>query len=393
MHDRILVNDAPGSKSIAESVVDVVFLGRFRVFNVGIIAYSLWIISYVFMWLRDVLLGMPQYACFFFNSNVVCIPIYLGGILVFIFFIAWAGSSIVPIIDYVSATPKYRLVYGIVYETTSILIKHKTSFPKLSRRVLVSGLLTLNGLISVWLWILYNYDPAFIATRTLVSASAVRGALVILLHFLNLTPMILFWNAAAIVFLHILYAYYWFLHTLINSMRREVETMDSLSLSELFEKVIYSERPGLLFMKYWQQLHKPMEYLLKIIKRIIVALISAIIIPYIGDILTGQSSLSVGTISGIFIGIGLSVPLVYLTMVILRNGSILKNLISVELEDVKIKGLLQGDERLESVAEEIKALLSTLGSPLIELRDLIELVVAIVTLLTTIITILLNLSQ
>jgi len=80
-------------------------------------------------------------------------------------------------------------------------------------------------------------------------------------------------------------------------------------------------------------------------------------------------------------------------MVILRSGSILKSLISVELEDVKIKGLLQGDERLESVAEEIKVLLSTLGSPLINLRGLIELFVASVTLLTTIITILLNLSQ
>lgn len=65
MHDRILVNDTPGSKSIAESIVDVVFLGRFRVFNVGIIAYSLWIISFVSMWLRDLLLGIPQYACFF----------------------------------------------------------------------------------------------------------------------------------------------------------------------------------------------------------------------------------------------------------------------------------------------------------------------------------------
>jgi len=119
----------------------------------------------------------------FFISNVVCIPIYLGGILVFVLFTAWAGSSIVPIIDYVSATSKCRLVYSIVYETTSILIKHKTSFPKLSRRVLVFGLSALNGLISVWLWILYNYDPAFTATRTLVSASTARGALVILSHF------------------------------------------------------------------------------------------------------------------------------------------------------------------------------------------------------------------
>jgi len=66
MHDWIYVNDAPGSKGIAESIVDVVFLGRFRVFNVSIIAYSLWIIYFVSMWLRDVLLGIPQYACFFF---------------------------------------------------------------------------------------------------------------------------------------------------------------------------------------------------------------------------------------------------------------------------------------------------------------------------------------
>lgn len=375
---------------VADSLIDKVFLNRVRLFNVGIVAYLLWISFIMFNWLRDFLLGNELRLCITQINGSVCIPIYIGVIIVLSTFIAWVGSAVVPLMDYVSTANKSRRLYYNIYQTMSLLVRDKPNILELDNRFLIAGLVTLNSLIAVWLWVLDSYDPAFISLKQTLLIDHSRGMLAMLFNALALSTMILFWNACCVVFLNIIYAYQWFLRSLSRSLKREIESMDALSLEVLIEEIVNSERPGLLFLNYWLKLHKPLEDVATILKRIIVTIISAILIPYMLDILTGQRGLGVGTVSGIFIGIGLSIPTIYLSAVFARYSGLLKSLMEVELKDIRVRALVQGNERLQSVAEEIEALLNSMGSPLINMRELLELIVAIASLLATIITVLLS---
>lgn len=373
-------------------LVDVIFFSRPRIFGVGYVAYLMWIASFSMNIIRDYLLGFHPTICISsYRLTFSCLDSYIGGMLIFCLLIAWVGSAIIPSIEHTSSPIKSRKIYLKLHQTLRILIKDAIEFPNLSRRLFILGLLIVNVMIIAWIQLLFQHDPAILFLMVQISTGSNEFVLLIaLIQVVSIALAIIFWNAVAVIFIHIMYVYYWFLNTLDGSIRGKIEGLDKLALSEFFMKVINNDRPGLYFTNIWQKFQSPVEDLMNIFKRIAIALILSIVLPYTADLLTGQASLSAGTISGTFIGLGLSIPTLYIIHTMIRYGQSLKRLMIVELEDIKVKGILQNDKRVEHIAQEIEYLIERFGYPLMSTRDLIESIIAFVSLIATILAVIID---
>lgn len=378
----------------ADRLVDQIFLKEPRILGVGYVAYLLWILGQLSNLIRDYMLGFQVALCIYtYRPELSCLDFYIGGASILCFFTAWLGSVIIPDIKRTNSYPpaEPRNIYFKLKQITDLLVKNPKKFPYLSCKLLVFGLLIVNFLISAWIWLLFKHDPAmFLIVEKSSMGINERLILAIIAQTVSLASAVVFWNAAAIIFLHIIYSYYCFLSILNRSIKGEMVGLGRLALTELFMKIVDSDKPGLHFTIIWHQLQSPMDDLMNVLKRVIIAIIVSITIPYMSDILTGQTSVSAGTISGMFIGLGLSIPTLYLVHAVVRFGQLLRRLMIVELEDIKVEGTMRNDERVKYVAQEIEYLIERFGHPLVNTRDLIELLVAIVSLITVILTAVMN---
>lgn len=114
-------------------------------------------------------------------------------------------------------------------------------------------------------------------------------------------------------------------------------------------------------------------------------MILALMLPYSLDVVSvGRGALGFGVIAGVFIGLGLSMPAVYAVYVIKKWSDSLHQAIIIELRDLKIRIKVDGRNDLIDVITEIEYLLRELGAPLLQSRDLWEIMAALGSLVATI---------
>lgn len=370
--------------SFANSPLNKIILAKPRIFNVGYPAYLIWILHYTAIILRDYFLGVLSTECVVspLSPQYTCLWVHLVLLLVIIISISWLGSSLVSKIEYQDGE---RRIYREAHSVLVSLIRDAPSLPKLSAKLLLAGLGFINTLISIWIWLKYQTDLPSLNLIKLLSRNTLGNLNILVLDILAVASVTLFWNAVTILFIHIIYIYYWILSNISRAIKMEIEGRDKLRLDEIFNDIITSERPALAYLSFRGKLLMLTENLTGILKKALLLMILAILLPYLLDMATGQSTLSFGVISGAFIGLGLSIPTIYVVYVIKKWSNLLHQAISIELKDLKIRSKANGKSDLIDVITEIEYLVRELGSPLMQSRDLWETIAALVSLIAAII--------
>lgn len=110
----------------------------------------------------------------------------------------------------------------------------------------------------------------------------------------------------------------------------EIDGLDALRLDEIFNDIMTNKRPALAFLSFRGKLLKSTEDLTGILKKALILMILAILLPYLLEVVMGRNALSFGTVSGALIGLGLSIPAIYVVYVIKKWNNLLHQAISIE---------------------------------------------------------------